>query len=59
MPAIDRQFAGLTGVERVRVDLATGMVFVALTPVEPATREQLVKAIADSSFTLDRIEMPE
>lgn len=55
---IDRQLAGMTGVERVHVDLPTGEVRVALVAKHPATREQLVKAIDDSGFTLDRIEMP-
>lgn len=55
---IDRQIAGMKGVERVHVDLPTGEVRVALVAKHPATREQLVKAIDDSGFTLDRIEMP-
>ena len=56
---IDRQLAGMTGVERVHVDLPTGEVRVALVAKHPPTREQLVKAIDDSGFTLDRIEMPQ
>lgn len=55
---IDGQFAEMDGVERVHVDLPTGKVRVALTPDHPATRQQLVDAIDDSGFTLDRIEMP-
>ena len=56
---IDRQLAEMTGVERVHVDLPTGEVRVALVAKHPATREQLVNAIDDSGFTLDRIEMPQ
>ena len=55
---IDRQLAETTGVERVHVDLPTGKVRVALVADHPATRQQLVKVIDDSGFTLDRIEMP-
>ncbi len=55
---VDRQLTGLAGVERVHVDLPTGKVDVALASEKPATREQLEKAIAESGFTLDRIEMP-
>ena len=55
---IDRQLAAMEGVERVHVDLQTGKVRVALVAGHPATRQQLVKAIGDSGFTLDRIEMP-
>ena len=58
MHNVDRQLAELSGVERAQVDLPTGRVSVALTGEQPATREQLVKAIADSGFTLDLIEMP-
>ena len=59
MHNVDRQFAELSGVEQVHIDLPTGKVMVALTIEQPATREQLAKAIDDSGFTLDRIEMPE
>lgn len=55
---VDRQLAELSGVEQVHVDLPTGKVRVALAIDQPATREQLVKAIDNSGFTLDRIEMP-
>ena len=58
MHNIDRQLAELPGVERVHVDLPTGRVSVALDAEQPASRKQLVKAIDDSGFTLDRIEMP-
>ena len=55
---IDRQLAGMPGVDRVHVNLPTGEVRVALAVTHPATQKQLTKAIADSGFTLDRIEMP-
>ena len=58
MRNVDRQLAELSGIEQFHVDLPTGKVRVALTIDQPATREQLVKAIDDSGFTLDRIEMP-
>jgi len=57
--SVDRQLADLSGIEQVHVDLPTGKVRVALTIDRPATREQLVQAIDDSGFTLDRIEMPQ
>lgn len=56
---VDRQLAALPGVERVHVDLSTGKVRVALAAEQPATRDVLVKAIDDSGFTLDWIEMPQ
>ncbi len=59
MTNVDRQLADLSGIDQVHVDLPTGKVRVALTSEQPATREQLVKAIDDSGFTLDRIEMPQ
>ncbi len=58
MHNVDRQLAELSGVEQVHIDLPTGKVSVALAIEHPATREQLVKAIDDSGFTLDQIKMP-
>ena len=52
------RLSGLSGVERVHVELPTGRVRVLLDARAPASREQLVKAIDDSGFTLDRVEMP-
>jgi len=56
---IDGPLAEIEGVERVHIDLPTGKVRVALAADHPATRQQLVDAIDDSGFTLDRIEMPQ
>ncbi|HED52604.1 MAG TPA: copper chaperone [Phycisphaerales bacterium] len=55
---VQKQIAGIEGVERVHVDLPTGQVQIQLAADHPATKEQLVRAIGDSGFTLDRIEMP-
>ena len=55
---VNRQLIALPGVEHVHVELATGRVSVALDTEQPASRQQLVNAIDDSGFTLDRIEMP-
>jgi copper chaperone len=55
---IDRQIRAMPGVDSVNVDLPTGEVTVKLSATNPATEEQLVKAIDDSGFTLDSIEMP-
>ncbi len=56
---IDRQLTGMKGVQRVHVDLPTGEVRVLLLTKNSATQGQLIKAIDDSGFTLDRIEMPQ
>ena len=56
---IDKQLLRVRGVQRVSVDLGTGLVLAKLAPANPPTREQLAGAIAESGFTLDRIEMPE
>lgn len=55
---VQKQIAGVDGVERVHVDLPTGQVQVELAADHPATEDQLVQAIGDSGFTLDRVEMP-
>jgi len=55
---IDRQLAGMKGIDRVDVDLPTGRVRVELSAVRPSTRQQLIEAINDSGFTLDSVEMP-
>jgi len=43
----------------VAIDLETGRVDVVLADKGPPTREQLAKAIEESGFTLDRIDMPQ
>jgi copper chaperone CopZ len=55
---VDKQIEAIAGVERVHVNLPTGEVSIALSALNPATRAQLVEAIDNSGFTLDRIEMP-
>ena len=59
IPSVEGPLTKLLGVDGVSVDLPTGKVTVALNSSQPATREQLVNAIGDSGFTLDRIEMPQ
>ncbi len=55
---IDQKLLAMPGVEKVHVDLPTGQVRVALDTMYPATRTQLTRAIEESGFTLDRVEMP-
>ena len=56
---IDKQLLRVPGVQKVSVDLGKGLVLARLAPSNPPTRDQLAGAIAQSGFTLDRIEMPE
>lgn len=56
---IDKQLLRVPGVQSVSVDLGSGLVLARLTPNNSPTREQLVGAIVQSGFTLDRIEMPD
>ncbi len=55
---VDKQISAIAGVDDVTVDLDTGRVTVILSETNPASKGLLVKAIDDSGFTLDRIEMP-
>jgi len=55
---IDKQLLRVPGVEKVSVDLGSGLVTAKLAPANPPSREELAAAIAQSGFTLDRIEMP-
>lgn len=55
---IDKQLMRVPGVQRVTVDLGSGEVQARLAPGSRPTRDQLAQAIAQSGFTLDRIEMP-
>jgi len=55
---VDKQISAIAGVDDVAVDLQTGRVTVVLSETNPASKDLLVKAIDDSGFTLDRIEMP-
>jgi len=56
---INKQLMRVPGVQEVSVDLGSGLVLARLVPSNPPTREQLVEAIRQSGFTLDRIEMPD
>jgi len=55
---VDKRIAVVSGVDDVDVDLPTGKVRVLLSDSRPASKEDLVSAVAASGFTLDRIEMP-
>ena len=55
---VDLQLKKVPGVESVKVDMFTGKVRAYLSRTDPPTREQLVGAIDNTTFTLVRIEMP-
>ena len=55
---VEKQLLRVPGVERVNVVLDTGKVTAALSETTPPSESQLLAAIEDSGFTLDRIEMP-
>jgi len=55
---IDKQLLRVAGVKDVSVDLGSGEVRAKLEPANPPTRDELARAIEQSGFTLDRIEMP-
>ena len=55
---VDQQLLAIKGVEQVKIDLGTGQVLARLSPDNQPTREQLAKAVADSGFTLVKIDMP-
>jgi copper chaperone CopZ len=55
---VDLQLKKVPGVEKVQVDMLTGMVKAYLSPTDPPTREQLTKAVSDTTFTLVRLDMP-
>src|SRR5688572_5902909 len=54
---IDLQLLKVPGVESVKVDMGKGRVEAKLSPTNPPTREQLAQAIAQTTFTLKKIEM--
>jgi copper chaperone CopZ len=56
---VDKQLLAVKGVENVRVDLGSGQVLARLSPDHQPSREQLAKAVADSGFTLVKIDMPQ
>ena len=55
---VDLQLKKVDGVEQVKVDMLTGKVLAYLSRSHPPTREQLTQAIADTTFTLVRLDMP-
>lgn len=55
---LEGQLEKVKGVTKISINLGTGKVVMALDPTMPATREAILKAVDNSGFTLDRIEMP-
>ena len=55
---LEDQLHRIPGVGQVVIDLGTGRVMVALDAANPPSKDQLAKAIDDSGFTLDGIDMP-
>jgi copper chaperone CopZ len=55
---IDKQLRKVIGVKSVTIDLGSGRVQASLEPKMTPTRDQLARAIEQSGFTLQRIEMP-
>jgi copper chaperone CopZ len=55
---VDLQLKKVPGVERVAVNMALGRVEARLSPSSPPTREQLAKAIEETTFTLVSLRMP-
>jgi copper chaperone CopZ len=55
---VDLQLKKVAGVEDVKVDMSSGRVQAFLSPSDPPTREQLTKAIGQTTFTLVRLDMP-
>lgn len=56
---VDQQLLAVKGVESVRVDLGSGQVLARLSPGVQPSCEQLAQAVADSGFTLVKIDMPQ
>jgi len=54
---VDRQLRRLDGVERVTVDLGTGLITAHLTEGARPSRQQLERAVTNSGFTLVRAEV--
>ncbi len=55
---LEDQLRRIPGVGQVVIDLGTGRVVVALDTANPPSKDQLAKAVDDSGFTLDGIDMP-
>lgn len=54
---IDKQLARVPGVQTVHADLATGEVYVEFDAKQRPSPAALARAVVDSGFTLDRIEV--
>lgn len=59
IPSVEEPMMKLAGVEKVTVELQTGVVTVVLNDASSVTEEQLECAIEDGGFTLTKIEMPQ
>ncbi len=55
---LEGQLEKVKGVTKISIDLGTGKVVMFLDPTMPVTKEAITKAVDNSGFTLDRIEMP-
>jgi copper chaperone CopZ len=55
---VDLQLKKVPGVEKVAVNMALGRVEAWLSPSNPPTRQQLTKAIEETTFTLVSLRMP-
>lgn len=55
---LEGQLEKIKGVKKITIDLGTGKVVMVLDPTMPATKEAMARAVDNSGFTLDRIEMP-
>lgn len=55
---VERQLRKVPGVKSVAVTLETGQVTVTLSKEQPPSEKQLRKAVKESGFTVDRVEMP-
>ncbi len=55
---VDKQLVKVPGVRKVDVFLNDGRVVVGFAKEPHPTREELTKAIKESGFTLNRIEVP-
>ena len=55
---LEGQLERVKGVNKISIDLGTGKVVMVLDPTMPATKEAMARAVDNSGFTLDRIEMP-
>lgn len=55
---VDKQLLKLKAVDKVKVDLGTGVVTVTLKPGQAVLRRELAKAVDASGYTLKKVEQP-